>query len=68
MVLDEGKPTAGVIIIRIALRVPVVDKAKIVINTLRSYAGKLQGSCCFLTESSFDIHRPTKLRLVKKGP
>lgn len=60
LVLREGKPTAGVIILGISKRVPFEDQAAIVLNVLRRYKGKLHGTCCFLSESSLDVRRPLK--------
>jgi len=58
LVLDEQRPTAGVIFLRIATRVPIENRAQIVVNMLRKYKDKLQGSFTSVTESAIDIHRP----------
>lgn len=58
LILNEQKPTAGVILLRIATRVPIEDRAKIVVNMLRRYKDKLQGACTLLSETAVDIRRP----------
>lgn len=58
MVLDEGRPTAGIIVIRISFRVPVEDEAQIIVEMLRRYSDKLFGACCFLSETVADIRHP----------
>lgn len=58
LVLDEGKPTAGVVILRISSRVPIEDRAQIVVNMLRRYKDKLRGACGFLSETLLDVRRP----------
>lgn len=58
LILNEHRPTAGVILLRIATRVPIEDRAKIVINLLRRYKDKLQGACTLLSETAIDIRRP----------
>lgn len=60
LVLDEGKPTAGVVILRISTRVSIEDRAQIVVNMLRRYKDKLQGACCFLSETLLDVRRPLR--------
>lgn len=55
--LDEGRPTAGVVILRISARIPIEDRAQIVVNMLRRYKDKLQGACCFLSETALDVRR-----------
>ncbi|HEV2580916.1 MAG TPA: DUF5615 family PIN-like protein [Ktedonobacteraceae bacterium] len=57
LVLDEHRPTAGVIVLRISKRVPMEDRAQIVVNMLRRYRDMLQGTCGSLTESFVDIRR-----------
>src|SRR6266571_6223890 len=51
LVLDERKPTAGVILLRIATQIPIEHRVQIVVNMLRRYQDKLQGTCTTLTES-----------------
>jgi predicted nuclease of predicted toxin-antitoxin system len=58
LVLDEHRPTAGVIFLRIATRIPIEHRAQIVVNMLRKYQDKLQGSFTSVTESAIDIRRP----------
>src|SRR5579864_4644354 len=58
MVLDERKSTTGVILLRISTRIPIEDRAKIVVNMLRKYQEKLQGTFTTLTESAVDIRHP----------
>lgn len=58
MVLDEGKLTAGVVIISISFRVPVEDEAQIIVEMLRRFKDKLSGACCFLSETIADIRHP----------
>ena len=60
LVLDEGKPTAGVVILRISKRIPMEDRAQIVVNMLRKYKDKLRGACGFLSEGVLDIRRPLR--------
>lgn len=60
LVLDEHKPTAGVVILRIATRIPIEDRANLVVNLLRRYKDKLQGTCTSLSEAAIDIRRPLK--------
>lgn len=58
LVLDEHRPTAGVIFLRIATRIPIEHRAQIVINLLRKYKDKLQGTFTSVTESAIDLRRP----------
>ena len=59
LVLDEHRPTAGVIILRISKRVTSSEhRSQIVVNMLRKYSDKLYGTCTLLTESFIDIRRP----------
>ena len=58
MILDEGRPTAGVVVICISFRVPVEDEAQIIVEMLRRYKDKLSGACCFLSETIADIRHP----------
>ncbi|MGH2478730.1 MAG: DUF5615 family PIN-like protein [Ktedonobacteraceae bacterium] len=47
LVLDEGQPTAGVIILRISSRVPIEDRAHIVVNMLRRYKDNFKEPVAF---------------------
>lgn len=58
LVLDERRPTSGVILLRISGRIPIEHRAQIVVNLLRKYGDKLEGACTLLTESYIDIRRP----------
>lgn len=58
LVLDERRPTAGVILLRISRRIPIEHRAQILINMLRKHRDKLDGTCTSLTESYIDIRRP----------
>jgi len=60
LVLDEHRPTAGVILLRISKRIPIKDRAQIVVNMLRKHQDKLQGTFTTLTETAIDIHRPLR--------
>jgi predicted nuclease of predicted toxin-antitoxin system len=60
LILDEHKPTAGVILLRIATRIPIKDRAQILVNMLLKYQDKLQGTCTTLTEAAVDIRRPLR--------
>src|SRR6266702_2584974 len=58
LVLDERRPTAGVIFLRIATRIPIEHRAQIVVNMLRKYKDKLEGTFTSVTEAAIDIRRP----------
>ena len=58
LVLDELRPTSGVVLLRISKRTPIEHRAQILVNMLRKYKDKLQGTCTSLTESYIDIRRP----------
>jgi predicted nuclease of predicted toxin-antitoxin system len=58
LVLDEHRPTAGVILLRIAKRIPIEHRAQIVVNMLRKYKDKLEGTFTSVTESAIDIRLP----------
>ena len=58
LVLDEHRATAGVVILLIATRIPIEDRATLIVNMLRRYKDKLQGTCTFLSEVTIDVHRP----------
>jgi predicted nuclease of predicted toxin-antitoxin system len=59
LILDEHQPTAGVIIMRISGRVPVEDRATLVVNALRKHEDKIRGNCCSLSESFLDVQHPS---------
>src|SRR6266851_4399036 len=58
LVLDERKPTAGVILLRMATRIPMEHRARIVVNMLRKHKDKLEGTFTILSEVAIDIRRP----------
>ncbi|MHB8596159.1 MAG: DUF5615 family PIN-like protein [Ktedonobacteraceae bacterium] len=58
LVLDEHRPTAGVLILRISRTIPIEDRAKILVNVLRHRQFELQGALAILTEAIIDIRRP----------
>ena len=58
LVLDESRLTAGVILLRIPTRIPIEHRAQIVVNMLRKYKDKLEGTFTSVTESAIDIRRP----------
>jgi predicted nuclease of predicted toxin-antitoxin system len=58
LVLDEKRPTSGVILLRITTRIPIEHRAQIVVNMLRKYQEKLQGAFTTLTETAVDIRHP----------
>ncbi len=60
LVLDERRPTAGVILLRMSTRIPIGHRAQIVVNMLRKYGEKLQGNFTTLTEAAIDIRRPLR--------
>ena len=60
LVLDEKRPTAGVILLRITTRIPIEHRAQIVVNMLRKYWDKLQGAFTTLTETAVDIRHPLR--------
>ncbi len=60
LVLDELRPTAGVVFLRIATRIPIEHRAQIIVNMLRKYKDKLEGTFTSVTESAIDIHRPLR--------
>ena len=57
LVLDELRPTSGVILLRISKRIPIEHRAQILVNMLRKHKDKLQGTCASLTETYIDIRR-----------
>ena len=58
LVLDERRPTAGVLLIRISRTIPIKDRAKILADVLRHRQNELQGTFTTLTEAIIDIRRP----------
>ena len=58
LVLDERRPTTGVLFLRIATRIPIEHRAQIIVNMLRKYKDKLEGTFTSVTESAIDIRRP----------
>jgi predicted nuclease of predicted toxin-antitoxin system len=60
LVLDERRPTAGVILLRIATRIPMEHRARIVVNMLRKHKDKLEGTFTILSEAAIDIRRPIR--------
>jgi predicted nuclease of predicted toxin-antitoxin system len=58
LVLHEQRATAGVILLRIATRIPMEHRAQIVVEMLRKYHEKLSGTFTILTETAVDIRRP----------
>ncbi len=60
LVLDEGKPTAGVIILRLSTLTPAEERARIAVNALRKYGNNLRGACGLLSETELDVRRPVR--------
>ena len=58
LVLDEHRPTSGVIFLRIATGIPIEHRAQIGVNMLRKYKEKVEGTFTSVTESAIDIRRP----------
>ena len=58
LVVEERRPTFGVIRLRTSRYMPVKDRAKILIDVLRHRERELQGAYVVLTESILDIRRP----------
>jgi len=58
MVLDEHRPTAGVLLLRITRTIPIKDRAQILVNMLQHRQNELQGTFTTLTEAIIDIRRP----------
>lgn len=58
LVLEDHRPTWGVIQLRISRSIPFKDRAQILINVLRHRQRELQGAYVVLTESILDIRRP----------
>jgi predicted nuclease of predicted toxin-antitoxin system len=59
LILDEYQPTAGVVIMRMSERVPVEDRATLVVNALRKHEDKIRGNCCSLSEAFLDVQHPS---------
>lgn len=60
LVLDERRPTEGVILLKIVKRIPIEHRAQIVVNMLRKYKDRLEGTFTILSEAAVDIHRPIR--------
>jgi predicted nuclease of predicted toxin-antitoxin system len=60
LILNERRPTAGVILLRIATRIPMEHRAQIVVNMLRKHQDKLEGTLTILSEIAMDIRRPIR--------
>ena|SRR5437016_13072194 len=60
LVLKDHRPTAGVVLLRIATRIPIEDRARIVVNVLQVHWERLQGAFTTLTEGAVDIRRPLR--------
>jgi predicted nuclease of predicted toxin-antitoxin system len=58
LVLDEKRPTAGVLHLRIRPSIPVADWANIIVNLLSHREQELRGAYTILTESIVEIRRP----------
>lgn len=58
LVLNEQRPTAGVVLLRISTRIPIVHRAQIVVNALNRYGEKLKGNLTILTEKAIEIRHP----------
>src|SRR5713226_4662307 len=51
LVLDDHRPTAGVLHIRIRTSIPIADRTKILVNVLRHRSKELQEAFTTLTET-----------------
>lgn len=58
LVMNEQRPTAGVVLLRISTRIPIEHRAQIVVNMLSRYQEKLKGNLTILTEKAVEIRRP----------
>ena len=58
LVLDERKPTAGILLLRVSRTIPIRDRAKILVNVLKHRKNELQGAFTTITEAIIDIRRP----------
>lgn len=58
LVLDEHRPSAGVLHVRIRTSIPMADRAQILVNVLRHCSKELRGAFTTLTEAIVDIRRP----------
>ena len=58
LVLNEHRPTFGVVLLRISRSMPITDRAKILVNVLRHRRKELEGAFTTLTEAIIDIRRP----------
>lgn len=60
LVMNEQRSTAGVVLLRISTRIPIADRALIVVNMLSRYQEKLKGNLTILTEKAVDIRHPLR--------
>lgn len=58
LVLDERRPTAGVILLRVSRTIPIKDRAKILMSVLQHRQNELHESFTTLTEAIIVIRRP----------
>jgi len=58
LVLNEHRPTAGVLLIRISRVIPAKDRAQILVGVLRHRQREIQGNLTTLTEAIIDIRHP----------
>lgn len=58
LVLDERRPTAGVLLLRVSRAIPIKDRAKILTSVLRHRQNELEGTFTTLTEAIIDVRRP----------
>ena len=58
LVLNEHRPTFGVLLLRISRNIPVTDRANILVNVLRHRQKELEGAFTTLTEAIIDIRHP----------
>src|SRR2546429_9923640 len=58
LVIDESRPTAGVIFLKVSRTIPSRDRARILVDVLRHRQNELQGAFITLTEAIIDIRHP----------
>ena len=58
LVLDERRPTYGVLLLQISRTIPIRDRARILVDVLRHRQKELQGAFTTLTEAIIDIRHP----------
>ncbi|MEO8954158.1 MAG: DUF5615 family PIN-like protein [Ktedonobacteraceae bacterium] len=58
LVLDERRPTAGVLLLRVSRTIPIKDRARILANVLQHRQNELHASFTTLTEAIIVIRRP----------